>query len=450
MTREIPVETAYELAVAGGGPAGVAAAIVAARQGAKVLLVEATGCLGGMGTSGLMTSFCPLSDGQRSLAGGLMLEIVETLHQRGFLSPGITPDVWCKKFMHWIPFRVEGYKLVLDELAVAAGVEVRFFTELIDVDADQPSGRVHGAIVHNIDGYRYVRAKTFIDGTGNGVLARLCGAACRDAGHDTPGIMPPTLVSLCAGIDWKRMGDQHAALEKALADHFLKQPDRHLPGMQRIGQHLGMLNAGHVFNLDALRNRSMSDGMMFGRRLAQEYLAFYRKYVPGCEVMEHVITAPLMGVRESRCVQGEYELNVRDYQARRQFPDQIAVYNYPIDIHVRDTSAEELARYKREFLREGKPKPGECIGLPYGMLVPKGWKNLWVAGRCASMDVQVHGAFRVQPAAVMMGQAAGTAAVQSMKTGQSAGDLDTAALVEGLRRQGAHLPQVNLAKSMTR
>lgn len=166
--------------------------------------------------------------------------------------------------------------------------------------------------------------------------------------------------------------------------------------------------------------------------------------------MEHVITAPLMGVRESRCVQGEYELNVRDYQARRQFPDQIAVYNYPIDIHVRDTSAEELARYKREFLREGKPKPGECIGLPYGMLVPKGWKNLWVAGRCASMDVQVHGAFRVQPAAVMMGQAAGTAAVQSMKTGQSAGDLDTAALVEGLRRQGAHLPQVNLAKSMTR
>ena len=450
LTRDIPVEAGYDLVVAGGGPGGASAAICAARLGAKVLLVEATGCLGGMATSGMMMSFCPVGDGTRCLTGGLMRELIESLYGRGFLRPGIQPDTWRKKFGYWVPFNAEGLKLLLDELTVGSGVDVRFFTELIDVDADPRTGQVAGVVVHNIDGYRYIRARAFIDGTGNAVLAKLCGAECREAGRDTPGIMPPTLISLCSGIDWSRMGNQQAALERALEDHFLKQPDRHLPGMQQIGHHLGMLNAGHVFNLDALRNRSMTDGMMLGRRLAQEYIALYRKYVPGCENLEHVTTAPLMGVRESRRIVGLYELCVADYQARRKFPDQIGVYNYPIDIHVKNASAKEYDRYHKEFHEVGRPKPGESIGLPYGMLVPKGWKNLWVAGRCASMDVQVHGAFRVQPAAVMMGQAAGTAAVQSVRTGQPACDLDTAQLVETLRRQGAYLPQTDLRKTMTR
>ena len=90
------------------------------------------------------------------------------------------------------------------------------------------------------------------------------------------------------------------------------------------------------------------------------------------------------------------------------------------------------------------------MGLPYGMTVPKGWKNLWVAGRCASMDVEVHGAFRVQPAAVMMGQAAGTAAVQSIRTKKPAAEIDTEVLVATLRKAGAYLPQTTTSKTMTR
>ena len=96
-----------------------------------------------------------------------------------------------------------------------------------------------------------------------------------------------------------------------------------------------------------------------------------------------------------------------------------------------------------------KLEPGEWFGIPYGILVPRGWKNLWVAGRCASSDVQVHGSIRVQPAASMMGQAAGTAAVQSMRTGRTAADLDTAELVETLRNSGANLPQKHLSRSLT-
>jgi len=92
LTREIPAEEGFDLVVAGGGPAGTAAAVCAARLGAKVLLVEATGCLGGMGTSGLVTAFDPMANGERMLVGGLMREIVTTMHRRGFLGPHVTED----------------------------------------------------------------------------------------------------------------------------------------------------------------------------------------------------------------------------------------------------------------------------------------------------------------------------------------------------------------------
>ena len=452
LTREIPAESGYDLIVAGGGPAGAGAAISAARLGAKVLLLEATGCMGGMGTSGLVTAFDPMADGQRMLVGGLMREIVTTMHRRGFLAPQVTEEFYSKRFQCWTPFNTEGYKLILDELTKAAGVEVRFFTRAVEVDADRPSGRVRGVVTHNIEGLRYLTAKTFVDATGDAVLTNLCGAPCREACRDTPWPMPPTLCSQCANVDWTRVRkvSQQKLVEQAIADGHFRYRDRHLPGLFQTGHSTGLLNAGHVFHMNALNCRSLSDGMREGRRQAQEYLSFYRKYVAGCENMEHQATGSLMGVRESRRIVGEYELNYADYIARRQFPDQIAVYNAAVDIHVYDDSEAEYQRYHKEFNETGRLKPGECIGIPYGILVPRGWKNLWVAGRCNSSDVRVHGCIRVQPAASMMGQAVGTAAVQSMATGQAACDLDTAQLVETLRKAGAYLPQNELRKTMTR
>jgi len=452
LEREIPVVDGYDLVVAGGGPAGAAAAISAARLGAKVMLVEATGCLGGMGTSGLVTEFDPMADGERGLVGGVMLEVVEALYQRGFINSQYSPNNWRKSYMAWTPFNVEGYKLILDELVTKAGVDVCFFTRVIDADCDAKAGRVNGVILSNIEGYRYVAAKTFVDGTGDAVLADLCGVVCREAGRDTPKIMPASLCSLFANLDWDRFKKkvEQEAKDQAIKDGFFTQPDMLLPGFFRVGEKVGSLNGGHLFNLNSLRCKSLTDGMMLGRRLAQEYLAFYHKYVPGCENLEHVTTAALMGVRESRRILGEYELNVHDFMARRQFPDQIGVYAIAMDGHPYDNSKEEYDRWFHENHTSGKLKVGESFGIPYGVLVPKGWKNLWVAGRCASADVKVQGVIRVQPPAAMMGQAAGTAAVQAIKTRRMADELDTEQLVGTLRAAGAYLPQTQTSKTMTR
>ena len=458
LKRTIPAESGYDLVVAGGGPAGAAAAICAGRLGAKVLLVESTGCMGGMGTSGLVTAFDPMADGTRMLVGGFMRELVETLYKRGYMSPGIDPDSWRKKFHTWSPFKVEGLKLMLDELALEAGVEVRYFTRVIDVECPVESKSVQGVVLTNIEGYRYVKAKTFIDATGDAILADLCGIPCWEAGRDTERIMPSTLASLFTGIDWeernagrRQHGSEEATfLPQALADGHFTQHDRHLPGMSKVGHQVGYLNGGHMFNLDALRCRDLSDGVMWGRKLAAEYMEFYRKYVPGFAAVEHVTTASLIGVRESRRVQGEYQLCLDDYLSRREVPDQIGVFNKFVDVHPYDTSDEQWHRFNDERNKTMILNQGECFGIPYSILVPKGWTNLWVAGRCACTDVKVHGSVRVQPAASMMGQAAGTAAVQSLKTGQPACDLDTRALVETLRGAGAYLPQASLSAKMTR
>lgn len=453
LKREIPVSDEFDIVVTGGGPAGVAAAICSSRLGAKVLLVEATGCLGGMGTSGLVSAFDPMADGYKMLVGGFMRELVETMYERGYLRPGINPDSWRKNYHSWTPFHAEGLKLLLDEKVVEADVEVRFFTKVIDAEANKNDGIVEGVIINNIEGYEFIRSKAFIDCTGDAVLTDLCGAECKEAGRDTPNIMPATLCSYFTNIDFPNavgVGTNSPILLKAIEDGHFTQSDRHLPGLSRVGNTIGYLNGGHVFNLNALRCASLTNGMMLGRKIAQEYLSFYKEYVRGFENVEHATTASLMGVRESRRILGEYELNFEDYISKREFPDQIGIYNKAVDIHAYNDSLEEFNRYLKEYQETGRLKRGEHFGIPYSILVPKGWSNLWVAGRCNSSDIQVHGSIRVQPAASMMGQAAGTAAVQSIRTGQPACDLNTKALVETLRKKGANLPQKELSSRMTR
>ncbi|MDP9964425.1 hypothetical protein J2W37_002145 [Variovorax paradoxus] len=461
-SRTIPVDDSYDLVVAGGGPAGTAAAVCAARLGLKTLLVEATGCLGGMGTSGLVASFGPVSDGERMLVGGFMKELLETMWRQKAFGPHVVREFLDGQLNRWVPFKPEHLKRILDDFAVEAGVELRFFTRLIE--ADVQDGRVRGVVLSNVEGLRYVRARTFVDATGDAALAALAGAECKVVLRDTDTVAPSTLCSLFGGMrwddpaygdDWRGIDAAKARtktelLERAIADGHFTQADLFMPGMNKIGERTASLNAGHVFNLNPLSNRSLSDGMVFGRKLAVEYLEFFRKYVPGCADLELLTTAPVMGVRDSRRIVGEFELGIEDFRNRRQFPDQIAVYNRPTDVHPTDTSKAEYERFLRDFDGKDNLGRGNSVGIPYSILVPRGSQNLWVAGRCHSSDTKVHGSIRAQSAAYMMGQAVGTAAAQSVASGEPACDLDTQVLVEKLRAHGAYLPQKTLARTMTR
>ena len=453
--RDIRVEDGYDLLVAGGGPAGTVAAIAAAREGVRVLLVEATGALGGMGTSGLVSSWYCMGNNEHSMVGGIVVEICEALHSRGAIEPGCGPERW-QRTKRGFGFDPEALKRLLDQMCRESGVDVLFATRVVDAQVADTSVhpmRVDGVVIHNVEGFAYVRGSAYVDATGDAILSDLCGAPCRVAGQDTERIMAPTLCGRVDGIDYSRFDrkrDQQGAVDRAVDEGFFSQPDRHVPGLFRTGDSSAILNAGHLFSTDALSATSLSGAYARGRQLADEYLRFFRTYLAGCEQAQLMATASLLGIRESRRIAGEYELDWNDFCARRKFPDQIGIYCKQVDIHVYDTSEAEYQRFLDEFDVHGRPADGEYFGIPYGILVPRGWANLWVAGRCVSTDVKVNGSIRDQPACMLMGQAAGTAAAQHVSTGQPACDLNTRELVETLRARGANLPQQQLSPTMTR
>jgi hypothetical protein len=405
-----------------------------------------------------------MSDGQRCVAGGIALELVEKLHERGGLGPQVGPDYWHRALQRWIPFQPEALTLLYDELLAEAGVCVRYGARAISaitakkdqVPASavlQPglsaeSTRIEALVVADVEGLWLAGGRSFLDATGDAAVASAAGFAVRRAGQDSPRIMPPTLCALFAGIDWNRMAmspsgncpdRQQIQLEQALADGHFTRNDRHLPGLYRIAPGLGMMNAGHLFDTDAVDGPSLSRAYAQGRRLVREFLAFYRTYIDGCQDMRLVSTAPLLGVRESRRILGEYELVHADYQRRARFADGIGLCSGSVDIHVYDDSAAEYERYKQEFEHQDRQGLGESFGIPYGILVPKGAENLWVAGRCASTDLKVQGALRIQPAAAVMGQAAGLAVALSLETGRTATQLDIQELRTRLEHAGAIL-----------
>tara|TARA_B110000908_G_scaffold64590_1_gene78521 strand:+ start:993 stop:2501 length:1509 start_codon:yes stop_codon:yes gene_type:complete len=448
LKRQIPAEETYDVVVAGGGPSGVAAAVSAARLGANVILIEAMGCLGGMGTSGLVSAFDPMANGEKQLVKGFMGEVVETMHNAGFMN--VNPDAWREKYHSWSKFNPEGYKLVLDQKTQQAGVKVLFFSRVIEADVDSDNSRVNGVVINNIEGMKYLKANAFIDCTGDAVLAHLCGADCWRAGRDTENIMPPTMATLWNGeVNLSRDEIRKLYYEwvkKGLHQH----PSKKIVGLSEVDDNLFYLNGGHLFGVDALDANSLSEGAMRGRVIADDFRKMFEAH-PKIK-LALAATSSLVGVRESRRIKGEYVFNKDDMATRRIFPDSIGVYCKACDIHPYAFTDQAMKdHYEMYYLNKlYRPDRGEMFSIPYGALVPKGWKNLWTAGRCASADVIGQGSLRCQPYCSQMGQAAGTAAVQAMLTGQAANNLDTEQLVSTLREAGVYLPQKQTSKQMTK
>jgi hypothetical protein len=442
-SRTVEIRHDVDVFIAGGGPAGFAAAMAAARHGARVFLAEAGGAFGGMGTLGLVPAFMPLGDGEHLLAAGIGTEVL-----RRMLSPSETdwdPDLPLDtRFEYAVD--VEKLKRVYDTMAEEAGIAFSFGAHL--VGAEVADGRVAAAILWGKSGFYAVRAKVFVDATGDGDLCAFAGAPFSQ-GDDTGACMPGTLCSVWGGIDWKRALDDglrwghNRHVERAYADGVFHDLDLHVSGFWPKGDgfYCGG-NVGHAFGLDATDERSVTRAFVDGRRRALEYRRYYREYMrSGFSDIELLATADTMGVRESRRIHGDYVMTLDDFVSRRRHPDDIALNNYPVDIHVmRPNDPGAFDRFTRDFTSL-RYKKLEHYGIPYRALLPQGISNALVAGRCISCDRSIQASIRVMPCCFETGQAAGLAAALAAERECAPRALPVHDLQDALRALGAYLPQ---------
>ena len=253
--------------------------------------------------------------------------------------------------------------------------------------------------------------------------------------------MPPTVCSLWTGVneqDYRRTNIPDR-LEEAIGDGVFTYEDRHLTGLSFREDGLGGGNVGHIFGTDPLDMRSVSDAMVWGRKSMLEYQEFYREYVGGCRDIRLVSTAGMLGVRESRRITCEYTLSVQDFIKRANFDDEIGRYCYAVDIHVMNTSKEEMARFEQEYRQTLRCGKGESYGIPYRSLIPVSFDNVLTAGRCMGTDRQMEASVRVMPGCYITGQAAGTAAALAIDNHGEVRRVSPLALQYELVKAGAYM-----------
>ena len=428
-SKNIEIRYDADVLVVGGGPAGIAAAVTAARRGMKVRLIEASTCLGGLGTAGLVPVFMQFTDGKNFLAGGFGKELIDRLREDGGL------------YGNTMHIKVEKLKRLYERIFEENGIEYTYHTKLIDVIKDGSNATI--AVCAAKSGVYAVSAKAFIDGTGDGDLCVLAGAGY-SMGDSEGNTMPGTLCTLWGGIDWDRVNGPNGRepddkyLEKAFADGVFTNEDRHLPGMWRVGEKIGGGNIGHTFGVDGTDEVSLTKAYIWGRKSILEYEKYYKEYLRGFESMELVVSAQLMGVRESRRITCDYALSVEDFKNLAVFDDEIGRYSYPIDIHIAKPDKESYDNFLKHFSM--RLKHGESYGIPYRSLTPAGLDNVWVAGRCIGVTREMQASIRVMPCCYITGQAVGAAAAIAVSKGTTSRGIDVHALQADLVSAGAFLP----------
>ena len=402
--RRTQVVAEADVVVLGGGPAGIAAATAASRTGARTLLLERYGFLGGMGTAAMVTNFCGLHmqrDG----------EIVQVVH-------GIADDLLDRisrldglKEPHAVlgrtaaqAYDVAAYKCAADDLLVAAGVALRF--HVLATGCVMDGSRIDALLIETKSGRGAVRGACFIDCSGDGDLAAWAGAPYEKGDHD--GFLAyPTLMFRVGNVDPERaMADGRPNL-RALMDKAEARGDFRFPrkGVIINAQkhpsewrcNVTQIAAGNRA-VDATDAEELSAAELEGRRQVRDFFRFLRQDVPGFEQAYLLEIAPQVGVRETRRIVGLYQVTGDDVIEGRDFADAIGVNPWPIERHVKGDTEWRFAT--------GRP----YNQLPVRCLIPQAVDNLLVAGRCASATSEGQSAIRVSGPCFVMGQAAGTAA----------------------------------------
>ena len=456
LNETIKVVHSADVVVVGGGPAGACAAVAAARNGMKTVLVESYGCAGGMATMGLVGPFMTCYDktGEVQIIKGLFEEIVERLVEKGGaihpseVRQGTGFTSWIKiGHDHVTPFDAEILKIVLDEMFTEAGVKVLYHTTFSSPVME--GNRVRGIIVDSKSGRQMIEAKVFIDCTGDADLAARAGAEF-EKGNEKLGIMQPASTFFRVGnVDYDKVdADIQANINNFYRKDGVNYRSLHWRVSQAreagdwdlkrvsIGLFRGVkrdewsINTTRVMGVDATDNESLTTGEMEGRRQVQIVFNFLRKYVPGFENAKLLSVASTLGIRETRHIKGDAVLTVDDVLGGVVPKDAIFLASNSVDVHGK------FGPMSNEYV---PIQNGNYYGVPYGCLVPSGVEGLLVAGRCVSATSEAAGAIRVMPPCMATGHAAGIAAAMAVKENTSVKKIDTVALREELKAEGAYL-----------
>jgi len=375
--REIPVIGAYDVIVCGGGPAGFVAAVAAREAGARTLLVERYGFLGGTGTAGLMVEFGGIHDGERVIVGGVTHAF---LHRLADFGGAPMPDAES----HRMVFDPESMMTVCREMVTESGADL--LLHALVVDAVREDGRVAGVVVESKSGRQAVLGKVVIDATGDGDVAARAGAAFH-VGRPADGkVQPVTLVVILGNVDTTRFSRRDVSSLAEQIDRARREGEWTIPteclfsagrvikrgAPDRPREAFFFINGTNVLDVDATNVRDLTRAELESRRQVEVLVRFLRKRVPGFERCYLHRTGAQAGIRESRRIRGEYTLTAGEVLAAAHFPDGVVPSHQTVDVH--EVTGK---RFEHRCLR-----PGTHYEIPYRCFLPRGLEGILVSGRC--------------------------------------------------------------------
>ncbi len=406
--RDVPVAESADVVVCGAGPAGVAAAISAARKGAKTVLVEQHGCLGGIWTSGLL---CWLLD--QTNKKGVMAEITRRMDALGghtFTAGGKPTNA----------YDVEVMKVLLETLCEEAGVKVYYHTRT--AAAVTSEGRLTHVVTESKSGREALAGKVFVDATGDGDLGALAGCGF-DFGHPETGqAQPMSLIALVAGLSAQDLKPFYNNLDEASSWAAPKDrlraameagghsPSYAKPSLFRVRDDLFILMANHEYACKGTDVRDVTRATLRARKELHALIDGLRSTGGAWKGLRLVATAEQIGVREGRRLHGIYTVTADDLKEGRRFDDAVCRTTFGVDVHALDP--------KKNKSIESHPWKAKPYDIPLRALIAKDVQGLMFAGRCISGDFFAHASYRVTGNAVAMGEAAGKAAAVAALSGR--------------------------------
>jgi len=412
----------YELAVVGGGFAGVAAALSAARAGVKVIIIEKGNSLGGAAVNCLVNPFMPYHteiNGERvDLSAGIFAEIHEALEERCETMPGDS-------------FLEEELKFILGEKVAEAGIDLLFHAYIFK--ADREDGKIKSVSVATKSGVMDIEADYFIDATGDAQLSYLAGCPTVLGREPDHLCQPMTLCFRVGNVDVEKfyaskqhLNEVHA---KALEAGELSNPRENILVFKTPVKNVLHFNTTRVIKLDPTNPEDVTAAEVMARRQVYEIYEFMKEHADGLEDSFILATAAEIGVRESRMIVGEYVLTEADCRGEVKFEDGIAACNYDIDIHNPEGTGTSHYYFPA----------GAYYTIPYRSLIPQGVSNMLVAGRCISSDHGAQASYRIMPVVCCLGEAAGTAMALAVGGKTDVREVDVEELREILKNNGAFI-----------